>query len=45
MCFMIRTGFVGALVMGDQLLVGAIPMEDMELVVIAQTRTLTINLS
>jgi hypothetical protein len=29
-----RIGFVGALVMGDQMLVGAIPMEDMDLVII-----------
>lgn len=43
MRFMNRTGFVGALVMGDQVLVGAIPMEDMDLVVIPKTRTLTIN--
>src|SRR3954469_14842783 len=26
-----RVGFVGALIMGDQVLVGAIPMEDMDL--------------
>ncbi len=29
--------------MGDQVLVGAIPMKDMDLVVIPKTRTLTIN--
>jgi clan AA aspartic protease len=29
-----RVGFAGALVMGDQVLLGAIPMEDMDLVVI-----------
>jgi hypothetical protein len=38
-----RTGFAGALVMGDQVLVGAIPMEDMDLVVIPKTRTLDVN--
>ena len=29
-----RVGFAGALVMGDQVLLGAIPMEDMDLVVV-----------
>jgi len=38
-----RTGFAGALVMGDQVLMGAIPMEDMDLVVIPKTRTVDIN--
>jgi clan AA aspartic protease len=38
-----RIGFTGALVMGDQVLVGAIPMEDMDLVVIPRTRTLDVN--
>ncbi len=38
-----RVGFTGALVMGDQVLVGAIPMEDMDLVVIPKTRTLEVN--
>ncbi len=38
-----RVGFVGALVLGDQVLMGAIPMEDMDLVVIPKTRTLDIN--
>ena len=38
-----RVGFVGALVMGDQVLLGAIPMEDMDLVVIPKTRTLDVN--
>jgi hypothetical protein len=32
-----RVGFAGALVMGDQVLLGAIPMEDMDLVVIPIT--------
>lgn len=38
-----RVGFVGALVMGDQVLVGAIPMEDMDLIVIPKTRTVDVN--
>jgi clan AA aspartic protease len=38
-----RVGFVGALVMGDQVLLGAIPMEDMDLVIIPSTRTLAVN--
>ena len=38
-----RVGFVGALVLGDEVLLGAIPMEDMDLVVIPGTRTLDVN--
>jgi clan AA aspartic protease len=38
-----RAGFVGALVMGDQVLLGAIAMEDMDLVVIPKTRELDVN--
>ena len=38
-----RVGFVGALVMGDQPLLGAIPMEDMDLVVIPSKRILDVN--
>jgi clan AA aspartic protease len=38
-----RVGFVGAIVMGDEVLVGAIPMEDMDLVVVPKTRTIDIN--
>jgi clan AA aspartic protease len=38
-----RIGFVGALVLGDQVLVGAIPMEDMDLVVIPRTRAVDVN--
>jgi len=38
-----RVGFVGALVMGNQVLLGAIPMEDMDLVVIPGTRSLEVN--
>src|SRR3990172_3099974 len=33
-----RVGFAGALVMGDQTLLGAIPMEDMDLVIVPKTR-------
>lgn len=38
-----RIGFAGALVMGDQTLLGAIPMEDMDLVIIHKKRILDIN--
>ena len=38
-----RIGFAGALVMGDQALLGAIPMEDMDLAIIPKTRTLSVN--
>src|SRR6266702_7624972 len=38
-----RIGFAGALVMGDQVLIGAIPMEDMDLIIIPKTRTLDVN--
>jgi clan AA aspartic protease len=38
-----RVGFSGALVMGDEVLLGAIPMEDMDLVLIPTTRTLDVN--
>lgn len=38
-----RVGFAGALVMGDEVLLGAIPKEDMDLVVIPKTRTLEFN--
>jgi clan AA aspartic protease len=38
-----RTSFTGALVMGDQVLFGAIPMEDMDLVVIPKTGELAVN--
>lgn len=38
-----RVGFAGALVMGDQTLLGAIPMEDMDLVIVPKTRTLDVN--
>jgi clan AA aspartic protease len=38
-----RIGFAGALVLGDQPLLGAIPMEDMDLVVIPKTREVIVN--
>ena len=38
-----RVGFTGTLVLGDEVLLGAIPMEDMDLVVIPKTRTLDVN--
>ena len=38
-----RIGFTGALVLGNQVLFGAIPMEDMDLIVIPSTRTLDVN--
>ena len=38
-----RVGFVGALVMGDETLLGAIPLEDMDLIVIPSKRLLDVN--
>jgi clan AA aspartic protease len=38
-----RVGFAGALVLGDEVLLGAIPMEDMDLIIVPKTRTLDIN--
>lgn len=38
-----RVGFSGALVIGDQPLLGAIPMEDMDLVVVPKTREVIVN--
>jgi clan AA aspartic protease len=38
-----RTAYVGAIVMGDEVLLGAIPMEDMDLVVLPQERRVDIN--
>lgn len=38
-----RVAFVGAIVMGDEVLLGAIPMEDMDLVVIPHERRIDIN--
>jgi clan AA aspartic protease len=38
-----RIGFAGALVMGDQVLLGAIPMENLDLVVLPKERRLEVN--
>ena len=38
-----RIGFAGALVMGDQPLIGVIAMEDMDLVISPKSRTLEVN--
>lgn len=38
-----RTGYVGALVLGDEVLLGAIPMEDMDLVVNPRDRSVDVN--
>lgn len=38
-----RRCFVGAMVMGDEVLLGAIPMEDMDLIVRPMTRDVAVN--
>jgi len=38
-----RTGFMGALVLGDEVLLGAIAMEEMDLVVDPRNRTVDVN--
>jgi hypothetical protein len=38
-----RNSFVGALIMGDEVLLGAVPMEDMDLVVHPKLLKLTVN--
>lgn len=38
-----RTGFGGAIVMGDQAVLGAIAMEDMDLVISPKTRKIEVN--
>jgi clan AA aspartic protease len=38
-----RVGFAGALVLGNEVLLGAIPLEDMDLVIIPRTRTVDVN--
>ncbi len=38
-----RSCYVGALILGDDVLLGAIPMEDMDLVVIPNERRLAVN--
>ncbi len=43
MRFKNRVGLGGALVIGDQVLLGAIPMEDMDLVVMPKDRKIDVN--
>ena len=38
-----RGCFVGALVLGEEALLGAVPLEDMDLVISPSTRTVTVN--
>lgn len=38
-----RLAYTGAVVLGDEVLLGAIPMEDMDLVIIPLTRTVDVN--
>ena len=38
-----RVGFAGALVLGDEVLLGAIPREDMDLLIVPKTHTLDVN--
>ncbi len=38
-----RTCFTGALVLGDSVLMGAVPMEDMDLVINPSTQTVCVN--
>jgi clan AA aspartic protease len=38
-----RRCFVGAMLMGDEVLLGAIPMEDLDLVIQPLTRSVTVN--
>lgn len=38
-----RAAYVGAIVMGDEVLLGAIPMEDMDLILLPQQRRADIN--
>jgi clan AA aspartic protease len=38
-----RTAYVGAIVMGEEVLLGAIPMEDMDLIVLPQDRRVDVN--
>jgi clan AA aspartic protease len=41
--FQNRTCFTGALVLGDTVLLGAVPMEDMDLVISPSRRTIEVN--
>lgn len=38
-----RTAFVGVMIMGDEVLLGAIPMEDMDVIIHPATRSLIVN--
>ena len=38
-----RLGFVGALVLGDEVLLGAVPMDDLDLVLMPSTQQVTAN--
>ena len=38
-----RTAFVGVMIMGDEVLLGAIPMEDMDVIIHPATRSLMVN--
>jgi len=38
-----RVAYVGAVVMGDEVLLGAIPMEDLDLVLVPKTRMADVN--
>jgi len=38
-----RECYVGAIVLGDQVLLGAVPMEDMDLVVLPRSRKVAVN--
>lgn len=41
--FQNRECYVGAVVLGDEVLLGAVPMEDMDLIVIPSERRVTVN--
>ncbi|HEY5140182.1 MAG TPA: clan AA aspartic protease [Methylococcales bacterium] len=41
--FQNRNAFVGAMIIGDEVLLGAIPMEDMDVVIHPATRELSVN--
>lgn len=41
--FQNRTCFTGALVMGEEVLLGAVPMEDLDLVINPASQTVTVN--
>lgn len=38
-----RAGFVGAVVLGEEVLLGAIPMEDLDVVIVPSTLTIDVN--